>query len=252
LNGWADCVLIPQVFKTMSGLMLKLWERALEYASRITHPYTIAGYTAVVAAILFSVAAWKNRWRLASALATGVVVLGLAPTIASMVVQHERTYHVRIVVLSVDNEPANEARVTSLYGEAPMQGPGRWGVEIASQLKPSNGKVTFFAAAKDSYLAGNSTIELKDDWFPEITIQLHPLPSVAVRGVVVDASGRSVPGARVSVIGYSDLATTDGMGNFSLSAHAADGQMVTVRAEKSSRSAQLLTPAGSGIVLVLR
>ncbi len=55
-----------------------------------------------------------------------------------------------------------------------------------------------------------------------------------VRGVVLDEHGRSVAGARVSIPGYPDVAVTDEMGNFVLPAHAADGQIVQVRAQKIS------------------
>jgi hypothetical protein len=69
---------------------------------------------------------------------------------------------------------------------------------------------------------------------------------------VVDQYGKSVPGARVAVSGYSDIVTTDEMGNFSLPAHHADGQLVSVRAEKGDRVAEITVVAGKDAQLVLR
>ena len=93
---------------------------------------------------------------------------------------------------------------------------------------------------------------MKDDYFPTVAVQLLPLPPVTVRGTVVDENGTSVPGARVAVSGYSDIATTDEMGNFSLPAHRAGGQLVSVRAEKGDRVAEVSVTAGKDAQLVLR
>ena len=151
-----------------------------------------------------------------------------------------------------DGSPAAEAKVTSAYGEAPLEGAGRWEATIADQLRPADGKVRFFAQVPNEYLAGDSTATLGTDLSPQITIQLRPLPSTIMRGVVKSGNGKSVEGASVSVTGYPEKAVTDSMGNFSLPAHAADGQMVQVRAEKGMQKAESTTPAGSTVELVLR
>ncbi len=64
--------------------------------------------------------------------------------------------------------------------------------------------------------------------------------------------GRSVPGVHVSIAGYQEMATTNEMGNFELPAHAAEGQMVKVHAEKGNLAADLSAPAGATAELVLR
>lgn len=43
---------------------------------------------------------------------------------------------------------------------------------------------------------------------------------------------RAVAGARVSIVGHSDVAVTGTEGTFTLPAHAADGQQVQIRVEK--------------------
>jgi hypothetical protein len=59
-----------------------------------------------------------------------------------------------------------------------------------------------------------------------------------VRGIVADESGKGIAGALVSVVGYQNEAvkTTEG-GNFTLPAHAADGQQVLLHAEKEGHEA---------------
>ena len=98
---------------------------------------------------------------------------------------------------------------------------------------------------KDSYLAGESTLTLKGDYFPEVTIHVSPLPDVPIRGVVIDESGRSVAGALISVVGYPQIATSNSMGNFSIDSHHAIGQLTEVRAEKGNLRAAVSAVAGS-------
>lgn len=133
-----------------------------------------------------------------------------------------------------------------------MSSSGRWEAAIAPQSIPADGKVTFFAKDRSGYQIGISTLTLRDDLNPEVTIRLGSAPSVQVRGVVVDGQGNSVEGARVSVVGYSDLVITDSMGNFALPAHAADGQPINLRAEKGRLNIERLVLAGGSVELVLR
>lgn len=109
-----------------------------------------------------------------------------------------------------------------------------------------------YASVKDAYLSGNSSLALKNDYYPTVTIQLQPFPPATIRGTVVDEYGKSVSGVHVAVSGYSDIATTDRMGNFSLPAHHAEGQLVSVRAEKGDQVAVLSVIVGSDTQLVLR
>ena len=64
-------------------------------------------------------------------------------------------------------------------------------------------------------------------------------------GNAKDERGRSVAGAQVSIPGYPNIAVTDAMGNFVLPAHAADGQIVRLRAQKNQLSVDISAPAGN-------
>jgi multidrug efflux pump subunit AcrA (membrane-fusion protein) len=229
-----------------------MWEKALELASRITHPYSVAAFALVFAAMALLIALRAKKPRIAWLLAAALLVLGISPLVAATFLASRGVYHIRVVVLGTDGQPVNQADVTSSAGGELKQASGNWEFDLAPQSRPSNGEVTFYASIKDAYLAGSSSLTLKEDYYPTVTIGLLPPPPVVVRGTVVDEYGKSVARAHVSVSGYSDIATTDEMGNFSLPAHHADGQLVSVRAEKGDRVAEVSVIAGKEAQLVLR
>ena len=229
-----------------------MWEKALEMASRITHPYSVAAFALVFAAMALLVALKAKKPRVAWILAAALLVLGISPLVASTFLASRGVYHIRVVVLGTDGQPVNQAEVSSSAGGEIKHASGNWEFDLAPQARPSSGQITFYASIKDAYLAGSSPLPLKDDYFPAVSIQLQPLPQVTIRGTVVDENGRSVAGAHVAVSGYSDIATTDRMGNFSLPAHHAEGQLVSVRAEDGDKLAEISVIAGKEAQLVLR
>jgi hypothetical protein len=230
-----------------------MWpEKALEFASHIEHPHTAAVFVSVLVVIVL----WFSRkakyppigWLLAAAL----LVLGISPLVASTFLASRGLYHIRVVVLGTDARPVQQAAISSSAGGEFKQASGNWEFDLAPQAKPASGLITFYASVKDAYLAGNSSLALKEDYFPTVIVQLLPLPPSTIFGTVVDEYGKSVPGARVAISGYSEIATTDLMGNFSLPAHHAEGQIVSVRAEKGDRVAEISIIAGKDAQLVLR
>jgi hypothetical protein len=229
-----------------------MWEKALELASRITHPYSVAAFGLVFAAMALLVALKAKKPRIAWLLAAALLVLGISPLVASTFLASRGVYHIRVVVLGTDGQPVHQADLSSSTGGELKEASGNWEFDLAPQAKPSSGQITFYAAVKDAYLAGNSSLALKEDYIPTVTIQLLPIPPVILRGSVVDENGKSVSGARVAVSGYSEIATTDEMGNFSLPAHHAEGQLVSVRAEKGDRMAEKMVIAGKDAQLVIR
>ena len=228
-----------------------MWEKALEIASHITHPATVAAFALVFAAFALAAALKARRPRLAMILAVTIVVLGLAPLAASTFLQSRGVYRIRVVVLAPDKQPVHNAELSTVGGEI-KKADGSWELEIPPQTRPADGKLSLFASVKDAFLAGSSTLVLADDYYPTATIQLAPLPPVIFRGIVKDELGKSVAGAHVSISGYQEIATTNEMGNFELPAHAAEGQMVSVHAEKGNLVADLSVPAGATAELVLR
>ena len=229
-----------------------MWEKALELASQITHPYTAAVFVAVLVAIELWFLRKSRKPRLALLLAAALLVLGVSPLVASTFLASRGVYHIRVVVLGTDGQPVNQADLRSSAGGELKQASGNWEFDLAPQAKLSSGEITFYASVKNSYVAGNSTLALKEDYFPTATVQLEALPPVIIRGTVVDESGRSIAGARVAVSGYSEIVTTDEMGNFSLASHHSEGQSFSIRAEKGDKSAEKLVIGGEDVQLVLR
>jgi hypothetical protein len=220
-------------------------EQALKIASHITHPVTIAAFALVFASSAFALALRAKEPRIAWALAAGIIVLGLAPLAAFTFLQAQGIYRVRVAVLGPDRSPVDDAQVISSNGGEPKKVEGGWEFDIPPQSRPADGKLKLFASEKNAFLAGSSTLVLDKDYFPTVEIQLERDTSATVRGNVIDEHRRSVAGARVSIPGYPDVTTTDEMGNFVLPAHAADGQIVRLRAQKDELTADISVPAGN-------
>jgi hypothetical protein len=229
-----------------------MWEKALEFASHITNSVTAAVFVATITAFLAWVAIRKGRSHIKWLLVAAVLVLGLAPLVSSTYLQSRGLYIVRVFVLGLDKQPVDDARVTSSNEGEPKKIQGGWEFDIPPQSRPADGKLRLFASEKDAFLAGNSTVVLDKDYFPTVEIQLEHDTSAMVRGDVIDEHGRPVAVAHVSVPGYADVAVTDQMGNFVLPAHAADGQIVQVRAQKDQLVGTLSVPAGKTFDLVIK
>jgi hypothetical protein len=230
--------------------------KALELAAQITHPVTAAIFAAVLALIallaLTKGTGKKKPPQIAWLLAAIIFLLGLSPLLASTYLDSRGIYRVRIEVFNPAKEAVHDAEITSSAGGELKKTDAGWEFTIPREGKPANNEVTFRAAQKDAYLQGNSTLKLEKDYFPQLTIQLAPLPSADVRGMIEDGYGRPVEGARVWVLGYDDIATTSPTGSFSLPAHAADGQQITLLAQKGDLTAQTTAFAGRMNEVILR
>jgi hypothetical protein len=225
-----------------------VWEKALEIASHITHPVAVAAFAAALAAYPLSIVVKKRQSKVAWFLVAAILLLGLAPLASSTYARSRGLYRVRVVVLGTNKLPDNDAQVISSNGGEPKKVEGGWEFDIPPQSQPADGKLKLFASEKNAFLAGSSTLVLDKDYFPTVEIQLDRDTSATVRGNVVDEHRRSVVGASVSIPGYTDVAVTDAMGNFVLPAHAADGQIVRLRAQKDQLTAEVSIPAGDASV----
>src|ERR1035438_9783616 len=232
--------------------MKMFWERALEVASRTTHPVAIVGLGLVLVVMVLMSPFKGKRPNFHWFLVVIVFLLSIVPLLLSAHSARVGIYHIRVVVLGTDGQPINQAVPTSSAGGELKQGNGNWEFDLPPQAKPSSGQITFYASVKDAYLSGNSTLELKEDYYPTVTVQLSPLPPTTIRGTVTDENGKSISGVRVSVSGFPEIAVTDEMENFSLPSHRAEGQSFSIRAEKGDRVAEVLAIAGRDIRIVLR
>jgi hypothetical protein len=223
------------------------WEKALELASRINDPGTIALFASIIASFL--IYSTRNRKGTASRvlsiiLAIGFVVLGLTPIIASTLVRLQGLYRVRVVVLGLDGLPVTDAKVVCSTGGEVKKTDAGWEFDIPPQTRPPDGKIVLFASSQKAFLKGSSTLSLGQNYFLTSEIQLTADTSAVVRGIVMDEHRKAVSAATVSISGYPEVVMTDQTGTFVLPAHAAEGQVVQLRAQKGQLIGSLSVPAG--------
>jgi len=183
-------------------------------------------------------------------LALLVVVLGFGLQYSRD--QQRSRYHIRVTVLDAQGFPVDDATIHSPRGEVQKVASG-WEIALPVASKPEDGELVVRASKPEAFLKGESTVELGKDFQPSVTIRLEPLPPDTVHGTVVDASGRSISGARVWIAEHEESVVTGPDGQFELPAHAAEGQSVRLRATKDGLEADLWHPAGKApATLVLR
>lgn len=165
----------------------------------------------------------------------------------------DQLYRVRITVLDQQQVPVEDARVWSSIGGEPKKVAGGWQFDIPAASTPKNGKLTIYVSKDTAFLNGQHDLQLEADHNPAITIHLKKESSASIRGMVLDGSGRGLAGARVSVAGYEQEATTTtATGNFTLPAHAAYGQQVLLHAEKERYAPEnQWHPAGDEPVMIV-
>ena len=226
-------------------------EPFLRIVGYIPYPGAIAIVSLVVAAIVFAIQFRAHRIVLASIFAALILAIGLTPFLVSHTLESRGIYHVQVYLVRPDQSPVYYAEIkSSTPGEMKIF-EGGWRLDIPPQARPTDNKVTFSAAAKDDFLVGGSAVVLARDYYPTVTIPMVPDTSAKLRGVVVDEDMVAVEGAQVSIDGYPDKAITDKKGNFVLPAHAGNGQMVEVRAQKGGLIGHLTAKAGKMAEIIL-
>jgi hypothetical protein len=226
-------------------------EQVLKLANHTPHPELIAIFAVLFAAVLVAVSLRARRPIPGSIVAAVILAFGFAPLYVCHLLQARGVYHVQVELHRPDGSPVYYAQLkSSLPG--PLQiFEGGWRLDVTPENRPFDGRIAFSAAAKDEFLQGNSTLALSNDYYPTVAIPLTPDTSAKIRGVVVNGNMVAVEGASVSVAGYPDVAVTDRKGNFLLPAHAGNGQLVEVRAQKNGAWGHLNAPAGKVVEVIL-
>jgi len=226
-------------------------EQALKVANHIPHPGAVAIIFLMFAAIVFALALRAKRPIVGSIAALLLIALGLLPFTLNHAVQSRGVYHIQVLLVRPDGSPVYYAQLKNSHGGEMKISEGGWRLDIPPQTRPTERKVSFSATVKDEFLSGASTLTLADDYYPTVTIPLVAETSAKIKGVVVDERMVAVPGATVSVAGHPETTITDSKGNFSLPAHAGNGQIVEVHAEKNGVMTRLNAPAGKSIEVIL-
>ncbi len=226
-------------------------EQVLKIANHVPHPGVVAIIFLVFAVIVFALALRTKHAVVGSVAALLLIALGVVPFAVNHAVQSRGVYHIQVLLVRPDGSPVYYAELKSSHGSELKISEGGWRLDIPPQTRPADGKVTFSAAVKDEFLNGASTLTLADDYYPTITIPLAAETSAKIKGVVVNEKMAAVSGATVSVAGYPEVTITDSKGNFVLPAHAGNGQMVEVHAEKDGVMTHLNAPAGKVVEVIL-
>ena len=230
-----------------SDLMPKDWTGIIQAASK--SPLGILAlmilFLGVLGYIFFKDADAKIKAVMYLAMLGGVIGYGAAISRATSNTGSE-SYRVRVIVVDAHQTPLSDVKVWSSIGGEPMKVEGGWLFVIAKDTKPLDGKVTFYASKDAAFLKGQAPLQLGDDHNPSVTVPLENDRSAKVMGIVEDDQQAAIAGATVSVIGYdSEAQVTKASGNFSLPAHATDGQQVQLHAEKTGyHAANSWCPAG--------
>lgn len=249
-----EAVPIAMIMLQGSDLMPKDWTGIIQAASK--SPLGILAlmilFLGVLGYVFFKDADAKIKAVMYLAMLGGVIGYGAAISRATSNVGSE-SYRVRIIVVDAHQTPLSDARVWSSIGGELMKVEGGWLFVIAKDTKPLDGKVTFYAAKDEAFLKGQTPLQLGDDHNPSVTLSLANDRSAKVIGIVEDDQQTAIEGATVSLIGDdSEAQVTKASGNFSLPAHASDGQQVQLHAEKAGyHAANLWCPAGDSPCTIL-
>ena len=226
-------------------------DEILRIAGHVPQPLAVAGFTLFLTIVVIVLAIRAKKLLAASLLILVIIVLGFTPLVATQVLRSRGVYRVRVVLVRPDESVADMGQVkSSIPGELKMVGDG-WELDVPPENRPADGKVTFSASVKDEFFTGKTTLVLAEDYYPTAAIQLTAVTSAMLRGVVVDDGMRAVAGAKVSIDGYPEVVLTDAKGNFVLPAHAGNGQIVEVRAQKGALVGHLSAPAGKVVEVIL-
>jgi hypothetical protein len=167
------------------------------------------------------------------------IVAGIIGTIATIVamlvsgVNNESSlYRVRVIVISPDQIPVEDAKVWSSFGGEPKKVAGGWQFDIPEASIPKKTTLTFYASKETAFLKGQEKLVLGNDFNPVVTIQLKKKTSSVVRGIVLDSESRAIEGVHVTIAGYKEKVITAGDGHFVLHTPQAKGQQVLIHAEK--------------------
>jgi hypothetical protein len=215
-----------------TDLMPKDWTGIIQTASK--SPLGILAlmilFLGVLGYIFFKDADAKIKAVMYLAMLGGVIGYGAAVSRATSNVGSE-SYRVRVIVVNGQQTPVSDAKVWSSIGGEPMKVAGGWQFVIPKDTKPLDGKVTFYASKDDAFQKGQTPLVLGDDHNLTVMVTLANDRAAKVIG---------------SVIGYdSEAQVTKTSGNFSLPAHATDGQQVQLHAEKTGyHAANSWCPAG--------
>jgi hypothetical protein len=141
-------------------------------------------------------------------------------------------YSVRIMPIGPGGQPIAGTTIETSIPAVRKRVEDGWEIELPASALPADRRLDVWVRKEDDFLHGHAQLRLANDLRPGLRVELQK-ELARVAGLVVDEADRPVEGARVFVVGRPGAAYwTGGDGQFSLAAHAAEGETVHLRADK--------------------
>jgi len=228
-----------------------MWSKIIDTLSNVRNPITLVAVTiGILGALIY------YRRKIPTLFFITAILLVIVASVTFVVLnQTPATYRVRLTVLDPQHKPVDDARVVTTAGNEALKVPGGYQIDISSDKKPENGKVTFIATEPGTFYQGQEDLVLSSDRNPQLRIMLATdTDKVTVGGIVEDNSHNGLPEALVSAVGSNETVTTASGGGFTIPAHAPVGKQILLHAEKKGYvSTDQYHEAGDGsAILVLK
>lgn len=222
--------------------MIEVVKAFLEAASHVASDYALAAYSiaALLAIVLLGSKTLSgggggpSRGAFIVSLLV-VAAVGISPVAGRTYLDRfSSTATIRITVIRENGAIVDAADVTSNVGGEVKRVNGGWEIDVPADSLPPSSDVIIRAEDKGTFSRGNAMVNTAGRRrLVAVTVTLAHDRSAHVRGIVVDARGTGVKGARVGVVGYdTETITTGDGGGFDLAAHAAPEERVLLHAQK--------------------
>lgn len=173
----------------------------------------------------------RLKWGLLSFTLLFLVSAGLG-AYALVSARQPSIYSVRVMPIGPGGQPIAGTTIDTSIPTVTKRVEDGWEIEIPASALPAGRRLDVWVRKEDDFLHGHAQLRLADDLRPGLRVELQK-ELATVAGLVVDEADRPVEDARVFVVGHPGAAyRTGGDGQFSLAAHAAEGEIVHLRADK--------------------
>jgi tetratricopeptide (TPR) repeat protein len=184
-------------------------------------------------ALLLVVAAAKSPkgGRTMAGLLAALSVVMLVIGVSALGSSASGVYTVAVTVRSPGNSLVEDAQISCSPPCNPKKVSGGWEIPIAGDYAKTKREIRVLAEVADRGWQSETEVQLGNERFQTVKLQLQEQGELPVRGVVVDSNGNGIPNARVGRYGEPTI-NTDQNGGFVLNTHAAKNAKVKLRAAK--------------------
>lgn len=159
-------------------------------ASRIDNAWSLAAFG--VAAVVYIVLRRKGKVPVLGWIS--ILILVLVATLSAAFLDTIRIkahatslYRVRLTALGPDGAPVENAKIWSSVGGEPKRVSGGWEFEILVSVVPSDGRISFFAAAPPTYGPTQEDLVVNGDYSRTEVLHFTKAEQASIRGIVIDS-----------------------------------------------------------------